>query len=125
MIPSTIMSLQPSDPTASPPEIPPGLQYLMAAGLGAVSGPILGSAQWFVLRRYVPRAGHWLWANALAWAIGMPLIFAGMDLVPWSGPVVPLAAGLYLVTGGTGLVVGAIHGRVMAVLTEPRPVPAN
>src|SRR3990172_3322166 len=36
------------------------VQYPLAAALGLVTGPILGLAQWFVLRRYVAHARPWL-----------------------------------------------------------------
>ncbi|HSR15235.1 MAG TPA: hypothetical protein VLL51_05755 [Gemmatimonadales bacterium] len=117
MVPSTVMSLQSSPGGAPPPQISSVATLVLAAGLGAVTGPVLGSAQWFVLRRHVPRAGHWLWANALAWALGMPVLFAGMDLVPWSAAPWRVAVWLYLVTGVTGLLVGAVHGRVLLALT--------
>ncbi len=120
MVPSTIMAL---GATASPgpaAEEPGALvQYGLAMGLGFVAGPILGLAQWTVLRGLVSGAGRWLWANALAWAVGMPLIFVGMDLVPWAGPFVLVALTVYLVCGVTGLVVGAIHGRVLLRLLTP------
>ena len=78
--------------------------------MGLVVGPILGSAQWVVLKRHVPRAFRWLGANALAWAVGMPLIFLGMDFVPWAGPVAGIVLSIYLVCGLAGVAVGAIHG---------------
>ncbi len=63
-----------------------------------------------MLRRAVGGAGWWLLANALAWAAGMPVIFAAMDVV-FSGIPVYLAVVVFaltlLVTGG---VVGAVHG---------------
>lgn len=111
MIPSTIMALRPPEPGAPPPAEPSALvQYPLAAALGLVTGPVLGLAQWIVLRRYVAHAGRWLWANALAWGVGMPLIFLGMDRVPWSGPAFAVLAAIYAVCALTGLVVGAIHG---------------
>ncbi|WP_375772557.1 hypothetical protein NR798_17255 [Archangium gephyra] len=125
MVPSTVMAL---GSTASPGPAPeePGVlvQYGLAMALGLVTGPILGLAQWTVLRGLVTGAGRWLWANALAWAAGMPLIFMGMDLVPWDGPFVLVALALYLVCGVTGVAVGAIHGRVLLRLLQP-PEPAK
>lgn len=86
------------------------MQYPLAAALGLVTGPVLGLAQWIVLRRYVERAGRWLWANALAWGVGMPVIFLGMDRVPWNGQAAAVIAAIYAVCAVTGIVVGAIHG---------------
>ena len=122
MIPSTIMSLAMVDATTSGPswEPAPLLLYSLAALLGAATGPILGVAQWFVLRRAVMRAGRWLWANAVAWAIGMPLIFAGMDAVPWTGPAPARILAMYAVCAGVGAAVGAVHGRVLVGLLRRR-----
>jgi hypothetical protein len=118
MIPSTVMALSTSDAAASslPVEPPALFQYGLAVLLGFVTGPILGLAQWTVLRRHVARPAKWLWANAVAWAIGMPLIFLGMDRVPWTEPRSTVALSIYGVCGAVGLVVGAVHGRVLVQL---------
>jgi hypothetical protein len=50
-------------------------------------------------------------ANAAAWALGMLLLFAGMDQLPWTRGGLPLILGIYLVSGIAGLAVGAVHGR--------------
>jgi hypothetical protein len=86
---------------------------LWQVALGLIAGPILGAAQWAVLRGFVARASRWLWANALAWAVGMPMIFAGMDLAPWGSHYAVVALFIYAVCGATGLAVGAIHGWVL------------
>jgi uncharacterized membrane protein YGL010W len=91
-------------------------QLGLAVALGFVAGPILGLAQWIVLRRLASRAGRWLWANALAWAVGMPLIFAGMGMVPWTRHPAFVLPAVYLVCGMAGIVVGAIHGAVLVQL---------
>lgn len=118
MVPSTLMALLGADAApgdAALREPGPLATWALAAGLGLLTGPILGLAQWRVLRR-LPGAGHWLWANALAWAVGMPIIFAGMDLVPWDGPAVRRVVSIYIVCLVAGLVVGAVHGRVLVRL---------
>lgn len=125
MIPSTLMALAPPEGSAPSPSEPPAIaQYALAIALGLFVGPILGCAQWVVLRRHAPRASRWLWANAFAWAIGMLTIFIGMDYVPWNGP--PLAVGLsvYLVCGLAGLVVGAVHGRTLVRLVRASDSPS-
>jgi hypothetical protein len=71
MVPSTVMAFASADRAGTPLAEPPALvQYGLAALLGFVAGPVLGSAQWLVLRRHRRRAGLWLWANACAWAVG-------------------------------------------------------
>jgi hypothetical protein len=113
-------------PTASDaiplPEPGPVVVYAVAAVLGLVVGPILGCAQWAVLRHHVDGARQWLWANAAAWGAGMPVIFLGMDYVPWAGTLPMLTPALYSVCGLAGAVGGVVHGRVIDALT--RPVPA-
>jgi hypothetical protein len=79
--------------------------------LGAVTGPILGAVQARVLRRLTPPVRGWVAANAAAWALGMLLLFVGMDQLPWTQGGLPLILGIYLVCGITGLAVGAVHGR--------------
>ena len=117
MIPSTVMALTFSGSAPGAVTEPPmAVKIVLAAGLGLIAGPVLGMAQWTVLRRYVDRAGRWLWANALAWAVGMPLIFLGMDVVPWNGHPWALMVVVYAVCGTTGVAVGAIHGRVLIQL---------
>lgn len=104
-----------------PAEPPVWAQYALAALLGLLVGPVLGLAQWTVLRAHVNRAKRWLWANALAWAAGMAIIFIGMDRVPWQGSFAARALALYAVSAAAGLVVGAIHGRVLVgLLDHPR-----
>jgi hypothetical protein len=83
-----------------------------------LTGPILGFAQWSVLRHHVHSARSWLMANALAWAAGMTVIFAGMAYVPWGGRPIVMFVSLYAVCALAGLVVGAIHGRVLTRLLD-------
>jgi hypothetical protein len=127
MVPSTVMALGSGGAAAgdAPPMPEPGplATYALAAGLGALTGPVLGALQWRVLRAAVPHAGRWLWANALAWAVGMPVIFAGMDLVPWTGPAGPRVATLYLVCAAAGGAVGLVHGRVLLGLVRAAAPP--
>jgi ELWxxDGT repeat protein len=66
------------------------VQYGLAMALGVVAGPILGLAQWTVLRGLVSGAGRWLWANALAWAVGMPVLY----ILPGPESAMPFALGV-------------------------------
>jgi hypothetical protein len=112
MIPSTIMSLAASDAASAAPasEPPQWLVYVLAAGMGFVLGPVLATPQWVVLRRYVRRAGWWILANALAWALGMAILFVGTSAIP-EGPIPPaVIALLVLCVFGAGAAVGAMHG---------------
>lgn len=61
MVPSTMMALHDTGSAATPPSEPSALwKYTLAAALGLVAGPILGCAQWLVLRRLVRGASRWL-----------------------------------------------------------------
>jgi hypothetical protein len=116
-LPSTLMSMGQTATQTAQVEPPQWLTLLLAAGLGAVAGALLSFAQWLVLRRKVSRAGIWIPANMLAWACGMPVIFWGMDLAfkqsqLWQS--VLIIAGAILLAG---LVVGAIHGRFLILMT--------
>jgi hypothetical protein len=96
-------------------------RWIVANAWAEAVGPILGIAQWTVLRGLAPRAHRWLWANAIAWAVGMPVIFAGMDLVPWTGSFLSVASAMYLVCAFTGATVGSVHGPVLAQLLSLCP----
>jgi hypothetical protein len=119
MLPSTLMDM---DGAAQGPPISDGVQYLLAAGMGLALGPVLGIPQWLVLRRHVPRAGWWVPANAVAWAAGMPVIFAVAGGVPAGLPVLALAALVLGTLTLAGAIVGAMHGVVLVrLLGQPDP----
>lgn len=115
MLPSTIMSLI-AEPGGPPPEMAGALAALLAALLGAVAGVVLALFQWWVLRRFVHRAGWWLAANALAWACGMPLVFAAAGAVPEGAAPGLVMAAILLTLAAAGAVVGAVHGVALVVL---------
>jgi hypothetical protein len=111
-LPSTLMDLgQVAAETPAPVTEPPQwVVLLLAAALGAVAGAVLSSAQWLALRGKAYRPGRWVPANMLAWAAGMPIIFAGIDLAQMVQPpyqMVLIIAGALLLAGA---LVGAIHG---------------
>ena len=120
MVPSTVMSTLSSDPGAAPPQISQPMRLLLAAGLGLVAGPLLAVFQWRRLRAVVSRAAWWLPANAVAWALGMPIIFqaahwaAGTVERWWAA--VTIGVCLFLAGG----VVGAVHGWVLVALIRNR-----
>lgn len=120
-IPMTMASLSADNASPAMQEPSQAVVLLMASGLGLVAGLVLSAAQWAALRGHVGRAWRWLPANALAWAAGMPLIFAGIDLAQKGGSAL---AGV-LVMGATiaiaGAVVGAVHGiALVAFAAESR-----
>jgi hypothetical protein len=125
MIPSTMFALQaPPGPEASPPTLAPAMEALLALLLGAVAGTILAFPQARVLRHHVARAWLWLPANALAWALGMVVIFRSAGTLPPSaGPVGLLTWVLLTITFAGGLV-GAVHGLGLVLLLR-RSVPTS
>jgi hypothetical protein len=129
MLPSTIMGIaslnEPIAPAPVQPSEPPAwLQLVLAAAMGMVLGPILGFAQSRVLRRALKVRCHWLFANALAWAVGMPLIFLGMNFVPWQSGSLAIFAAVFAVCLIAGAAVGAVHGLFLRRALRPRDVRA-
>lgn len=122
MIPSTAMAL--AGPAAAGGEPPAWLngpaQYLLAAAMGLCLGPILAIPQMVVLRGTVGRAGRWIPANALAWAIGMPVIFFGAGAVPHETRMIVAVVIVGLTCLAAGIVVGAVHGLFLVRLLQPR-----
>jgi hypothetical protein len=120
-LPPAVMSAS-ADATAAPVAEPPILLIAAAAAAGgAVAGVAFGGAQALVLRHQVARPGRWVWANALAWAIGVAIITVGGSVVPGGWSIAALAlygAGVGLLAG---LVVGAVTGYAVPGLQERGP----
>lgn len=109
-LPSTLIGLGGDSSGAAAQEPETWLMMLLAAGMGLFLGLILALPQWIVLRRHARRAWVWLPANAAAWALGMPIIFAAVDLAYQAGTI-PGAAGIMAAALAlTGAIVGAVHG---------------
>lgn len=128
MVPSTVAGLmqQGAPPAATPSEPPLVLVLFLAACLGAVAGPMLAAFQWLSLRKVVPdKAWLWLPANAVAWAIGMPVIFLGAQANELTSSTAAIAALVALAIFIAGAVVGAVHGRVLLGLAQSGSSSAN
>jgi hypothetical protein len=112
MVPSTLLAATADTGAAPSGEPNDAVLYTLAAAMGLALGPILGVPQWLALRHHVRRAGWWAAANAAAWAVGMPLIFAGIGVAVGDGPVrAALVGGATLAVAGAA--VGAVHGLVL------------
>jgi hypothetical protein len=120
MIPSTFMFSGADSAGAAPAPISDLMIYVLAAIMGFVLGPILGVPQWLVLRQYLPRAGWWVLANALAWMVGMVIVFVGTNFIPPEGISLNVAFVLLLFLILAGAAVGAIHGLVLVWLLHLR-----
>jgi hypothetical protein len=124
-LPSTLMSLGEQTTQSQAPSAEPAqwVVLILAAGLGIVGGAVLSFAQWIVMRKKVARASLWMPANMLAWMVGMPIIFLGIDVtqnLSGMGWVILFMAGILLLTG---LVVGAIHGVFLVHIALPEKTP--
>ena len=95
-----------SMPTATTTAITGAMMVL----LGLLEGYVVGMAQWRVLRHHVERAGRWIPANSIAWMLGMPVIFLGIDIASSMDSLVATVAVILSALSITGAVVGAIHG---------------
>ena len=117
-LPSTLidMGVQQSGDEVQEPSA--AVVLLLAAGMGLVLGVVLAYPQWRVLRRVVTNSWIWLPANAIAWAFGMAIIFAAMDLAfnqaSTSGSLTVIAGALLLAGG----MVGAVHGLALIRLAS-------
>lgn len=121
MIPSTLMAMAETQEVSVPsPEINNWVVLGLAAVMGLVLGPILGLPQWWVLRQYVRRAGWWIPANAVAWMVGMVLVFAGTSFIPEEGITAAIVLVILTALLLVGVFVGAIHGLVLVWLLNQR-----
>jgi len=120
-LPSTLIDMGAQQSGTEVQEPSTALVLLLAAGMGIVLGVVLAYPQWRVLRRVVTHAWWWIPANSAAWAFGMAIIFAAMDLAFSQpspvGSAVVIAGALLL----AGAAVGAVHGLALVRLaTETR-----
>lgn len=93
----------------------------LLAGLGVVAGVALlatiGVAQWLVLRRHVDGSGVWVLANAVAWVVGLAVVFAAIAIAPSDAAVVIAVFGV--VGGlGMGLTVALVTGLFLVRLLD-------
>jgi hypothetical protein len=125
MAPSTLMALNQSAGSSPPPEISDAVRYALAAVMGTASGMILGAPQWRVLRRYASGASLWVWANAAAWAVGMPVVFIGAGASPAGASALSVALTVVVTIAAAGASVGAIHGVALLWLLRQRQEEAS
>jgi hypothetical protein len=93
---------------------------VVAVAGGLVLGAVLGTAQWWELRKHVRHAGSWIIANAFAWSIGLLVAVAGASSIEGETPLV-LTAMIGALTGAvTGILVGALTGLALLPLLQRR-----
>lgn len=125
MAPSTLMALNQNAGSSPPPEISDSVKYALAAVMGAALGMILGAPQWRVLRRYASGASLWIWANAAAWAVAMPVVFIGAGASPVGASALSVALTVVVTIAAAGASVGAIHGVALLWLLRRRQEEAS
>lgn len=110
MLPSTALGAGAESSTLPPSAPGLALTMVLAALLGGTAGVILAFFQWRVLRRHLAAASGWLAANAAAWALGMPVVFLGVDLAQRGGSPGVVAGTVTATLAVAGATVGAVHG---------------
>jgi hypothetical protein len=79
---------------------------------GLFGGVCLGLLQWMLLRRQIPRADWWIWANAVGWGVGWGVAVA----VGWEAILRPMARGAAAGAAGwaaIGIGVGLLQWMVL------------
>jgi hypothetical protein len=93
------------------------LQMVFASGLGLAAGLVLAAFQAPALRAIGVRRHQWLIANAIGWALAMPLAFLAADR-PWTDAAA-LARGTALIAL-MGAVVGLATGLALRRVGQAR-----
>jgi hypothetical protein len=88
----------------------------------SVAGAVLGTIEWFVLRRYFRRVAWWILANAVAWSVGVLLIqltntafLPGLSISHYNFPFRPAeAVGYWVLSFAIAVIVyGLITGSML------------
>ena len=117
-LPSTLMDMGAQETGTAAQEPAQATVLLLAAAMGLFLGAVLGLPQRRVLQRVVPGAWLWVPANCVAWALGLPVVFAAVDLAYGSGSAAASVAILVLALALTGAIVGAVHGLALVKLAR-------
>lgn len=111
MVPSTALALiGPPEAVGSGEGPGTAVMLLLAGGMGFVLGPILSVPQALVLRQAVRQPWTWVPANAVAWSVGMVVVFAGAGTVSPEAATWEIVITVVVVCLAAGTSVGLIHG---------------
>ena len=96
-----------------------GSAYVMFPGFGvafAYAGALVGTIQWIVLRKWVPRAGWWVLISSVSWAVaGLAyLLLTSLLLTRCSYPAIPFGGAV------SGALSGGINGLGIVWLLRAR-----
>ena len=100
------------------------MQGLMGTFLGGLAGYVLfgvivGVVQWPVLRREIPNALAWIFANVIGWTVGFYLSQAALTVF-FNSPTIAPAASTAVIAGTSGLVAGTITGLALVwIVRQP------
>lgn len=120
-LPSTLMNA--AETPATPVVEPPTWQIIiLAAGLGAIAALALSFMQQLELKKHYDKARKWIGANAIAWAVGMPIIFTGIDFSQKASHVAIAILIMAVILLISGAVVGFIQSVWLGeILTSGKP----
>lgn len=86
---------------------------LFASVFGLLVGAVFGGVQSMAFPKNVEKRSSWIWANAIGWAIGLPLIYTGAqigaDFSNWSFRLLAWALG----GCGAGISIGIATGSAL------------
>lgn len=88
--------------------------------LGAGVGAVMGFSQWLVLKAHIRNAVWWIFANAIAWSLGLLVAFIGAGLLSSAGFGLETALKVAATGVTMGAVVGGITGIALVWLFRPR-----
>jgi hypothetical protein len=93
------------------------IKGLILLGMGI--GGMLGFCQWLVIRNQVRYGIWWIFANAIAWSLGLPVAYLGMGAIEQKSSI--QIALTTVATGGImGVVIGSITGIALIWLLRQR-----
>lgn len=102
----------------------PGIVLIV---MGAISGSVVATGQWLILRQHFGRAGWWILSTALGGCTGVLIVGAVLATGGWAvvgtwawvaGMTIGLALAYWAVTWAvTGAVIGALFGIVYGIFS--------
>ena len=88
--------------------------------LAVVFGVLLGTAQWMLLHKRVPRAGQWVWATAVGWIVCAFVNLGAGRIVPQFGNPSRVPAGYYLSMAVISVLWGTMIGTAQWMFLRER-----
>jgi hypothetical protein len=89
---------------------------LYTALAGLCFGSVIGTGQFFVIRRFYKNSMMWVAANSVSWMLSFLLVFFCLSLLEHSGNVFYNLTLIIMACAGSGFVQGALTGAVLHFL---------